>query len=248
MNTDPNALAAIDALILCGGLGTRLRPVIGDRPKGLAEVSGKPVLDILVANLVRQGCRRIIFCVGYMKEQIIEYFQKRTDAEFLFATEEMPLGTGGALRNALPFVSSDPLLVLNGDSMCNVNLVEFLHFHCSHRAAASLVLARPGDRHDGGIVSVDAEFKIKQFMEKPKAVTSPGSFINAGIYLLARESAAVGPPHSTYSLEKEVFPGLVAGGRCYGFPVAGNVMDIGTPERYRQANEGALSTPPQSGS
>lgn len=237
MNTESVPLASIDALLLCGGLGTRLRPLIADRPKGLAEVAGKPVLDILVAELRRQGCRRIIFCVGYLKEQIIAHYRDRTDAEFLFAEEEAPLGTGGALRNALPLTKSEPILVLNGDSLCRVDLEQFLTFHRDRKATASLVLVEPGEQHDGGIVRVNAEKRITQFLEKPNGLIPPGSYISAGIYLFHRQSAARGPERSQYSLETEVFPALVAKGRCFGFPVAGNVLDIGTPERYRQANQ-----------
>lgn len=236
MNTEAVSLAGIDALILCGGLGTRLRPLIADRPKGLAEVAGTPVLDILVAELRRQGCRRIIFCVGHMKEQIIAHYRSRNDAELLFAEEEVPLGTGGALRNALPLVRSDPFLVLNGDSLCRVDLEQFLAFHRDRQATASLVLAEPGERHDGGVVRIDAEMRIAAFAEKPDGLIPPGSYISAGIYLFQRQVVAVGPERQRYSLETEVFPALVAQGRCYGFPVSGGVLDIGTPERYRQAN------------
>ncbi|MFA6310344.1 MAG: sugar phosphate nucleotidyltransferase [Sterolibacterium sp.] len=236
MNTEPVGLTGIDALILCGGLGTRLRSLIADRPKGLAEVAGKPVLDILVAELLGQGCRRIIFCVGHLKEQIIAHYRGRNEAEFLFAEEALPLGTGGALRNALPLVRSDPFLVLNGDSLCQVDLEQFLAFHLDRQATASLVLAEPGARHDGGIVRVDAEMRISAFVEKPNGLIPTGSYISAGIYLFQRQGVAAGPERQRYSLETDVFPALVAQGRCYGFPVAGSVVDIGTPERYRQAN------------
>lgn len=237
MNTEPPKLAAIDAVILCGGLGTRLRPLIADRPKSLAEIAGKPLLDILVTELLRQGCHRIIFCVGHMGEQIIAHYRRREGAEYLFAKEEVPLGTGGAVRNALPLVQSDPLLILNGDSLCTVDLGQFLAFHLHHQASASIVLADAGERHDGGIVRVDADLRIRQFMEKPATAIPTGSYINAGIYLIERQSADLGLPQSRYSLETEVFPALVEKGRCYGFPVAGGVVDIGTPERYRRANQ-----------
>lgn len=236
MNTEVITLSGIDALILCGGLGTRLKPLIADRPKSLAEVGGTPLLDILVADLLQQGVHRIVFCVGHMKQQIIAHYRNRADAEFIFSAEEVPLGTGGAIRNALPLVQSDPVLVLNGDSLCRVDLAKFLAFHLESDASASLVLADPGERHDGGIVTVDAKRRILQFVEKPGGGAPPGSFINAGVYLLQRHGATTGPERAKYSLETEVLPKLVAEKRCYGFPVASKVQDIGTPERYRQAN------------
>src|SRR5690349_21298843 len=118
-NTATARLGAIDAAILCGGKGTRLQPVISDLPKGLAPVRGRALLDILVEDLVAQGLRRIILCVGHMKEQIISHFSGRRDADFLFSEETAPLGTGGAVKNAAEFIRSDPFLVMNGDSMCS---------------------------------------------------------------------------------------------------------------------------------
>jgi NDP-sugar pyrophosphorylase family protein len=223
----------LDALVLCGGLGTRLRPLIADRPKGLAQIGGKPVLDIIVERLIAQGVRRIVFCVGHMKDQILAHFAIRSDNRFGFSEEASPLGTGGALRNALPHVSSDPFLVLNGDSLCDVDVARFLAFHEACGADASLVLTVPGENRDGGLVELDERSRITQFIEKP-GCTHTGSYINAGVYLL--NARVVAGPAAEFSLERDIFPALAEEGRCYGFPVSGEVVDIGTPERWRRAN------------
>ena len=124
------ATSEIDVLILCGGAGSRLRPLISDRPKGMALIKGRPFLDIRVDDLLKQGFERFILCVGHLKEQIIDHFKARNDADFKFSEEGLLLGTGGAIQNALSMVYSNPVLILNGDSICAVNFGELLQFHC----------------------------------------------------------------------------------------------------------------------
>jgi NDP-sugar pyrophosphorylase family protein len=230
-------LTPTDALILCGGLGTRLRPLIPDRPKGLAIVGGKPVLDILVDDLLNQGFRRIILCVGYLREQIVDRFDARKDAEFVFSREVVPLGTGGAVRNAIPLVSSDLVLIMNGDSICPFAFSDLLAFHTARNATASIVVTRADERHDGGIVALDDSGRIRSFLEKPDCKYSHGSFINAGIYLLRRECTMQSPMSPPFSLERDIFPSLVSSSPCFGFVVNSKLEDIGTPERYLAANK-----------
>lgn len=229
-------LDAIDVLILCGGTGSRLRSIIPDRPKGLAPVGGKPFMDILVEDLVRQRFRRVIFCVGHMKEQIIDRYQVRDDAEYLFSEEDAPLGTGGAVQNALPLIRSNPFLVVNGDSLCPVDFEKFYLFHHAKVASASFVLTQADERYDGGGVCLGETQRIRSFLEKSIVKDQHGCFINAGIYLLQREIVEhqyIAPP---FSLEYDVFPALVNTKPCFGFVVGSQLVDIGTPERYRKAN------------
>jgi NDP-sugar pyrophosphorylase family protein len=245
MVEDVKPLAATDALILCGGLGTRLSALVSDRPKGLADVGGKPFLDILVEDLVCQGVRRIIFCVGHMKEQIIARYSGRIDAACLFSEEDAPLGTGGAVQNALPLVRSDPFMVMNGDSVCPVDLARLERFHRTNEAEVSLVLCHADERHDGGVVCLDKGHRVTSFLEK--SATRDGRFINAGIYLLPRNGAILKSKTPPFSLEYDVFPELANSGQCYGFVVSSRLLDIGTPERYLKASEtlGVAKRPPQ---
>jgi D-glycero-alpha-D-manno-heptose 1-phosphate guanylyltransferase len=231
--------AAIDVLILCGGLGSRLRPLIADRPKGLAPIGGKPFLDILVKDLVDQGFRRIVFCVGHMKEQIIERYRERSEAQYLFSQEDTPLGTGGALQLALPLVLSDPFLVMNGDSLCRVDFKAFLAFHRSKAAAASFVLARADERNDTGVVCLDEAQRVLSFLKWGDATDPRHCFLNAGIYLMQREALILSGLTPPFSLELDVFPVLVNSKPCFGFVSTSTLIDIGTPERYRRADDGA---------
>lgn len=222
-----------DTLVLCGGLGTRLRPAVGDRPKGLAEVAGRPFLDILVADLVRQGARRIVLCTGFGAEQIAAHFRGRRDAEFVVSAEPAPLGTGGALRHALPHVRSDPVIAVNGDSFCPVDYGALLAFHARKAAEATIAVVAPDERQDVGAITIDTEGRLASFAEKPQGAGTRG-WVNAGVYVL-RRSLIAAIPEGTVSLEKQVFPAAVARGACYGFPVAGPLVDIGTPERLSAA-------------
>jgi NDP-sugar pyrophosphorylase family protein len=226
-------MSAIDAVILAGGLGARLQTVVGDRPKPLAEIQGRPFLDILVDDLLHQGMRRIVLCVGHRREQIIAHLQTRNDAEFLFSEEVTPLGTGGAVAHAAPLIKSDPFLLLNGDSFCAVDYAALLAFHHAKAAALTMVLAQPAGRADAGNVQISADGRITAFHEKSGG--TPTALINAGIYLLPSALPATWQQPAPFSLERDIFPALIASHGCYGYPVKSEVIDIGTPQRYADA-------------
>ena len=228
-------LGSVDAVVLCGGKGTRLRTIISDRPKGLAPVRGRALLDILVDDVVAQGIRRVIFCVGHLKEQIIAHFSGRREADFVFSEETTPLGTGGAVKNAAGLIGSDPFLVMNGDSICRVDLHTLLEFHYTNGAELTIVVAQDRERGDAGAIGLATDSRIRSFNEKPLTGSTVPGHINAGIYLVKRALLDSWPRAYPFSLEHDVFPQLVGNGRCFGFAVAGAVVDIGTPERYRRA-------------
>jgi D-glycero-alpha-D-manno-heptose 1-phosphate guanylyltransferase len=226
-----NALG-IDVIILAGGLGTRLRSVIADRPKVLADVGGKPFLDLLVRSLEDHGVGRIILSVGYLKEQIKARY---TSQHIFFAEEESPMGTGGGVKNAEPLLASDDVLIMNGDSWIagGVDLQAFLDFHREKGALVSMMLASPRTDKDYGVVMLDADQKIAHFNEKQD---HPGEhFMSAGVYAV-RRTAFDRMPNGVFSLETDFFPKLV-GEAFYGFPVKGDLIDIGTPGRYEAAQQ-----------
>ena len=222
-------VTTLDAVILAGGLGTRLEPLVKDRPKALADVSGRPFIDILIDELVSQGVRRIIFCLGHRREQIISHVAGRADATFLFAEEIVPLGTGGALKNASSLISSDPFLLMNGDSFCRVAYAELMEFHKRRGAALTMVVSEARGRADAGNVTLTAEGRITGFREKSDA-THP-FLINAGIYLIRRAVLQSLSLQYPFSLERDILPLLIHGGNMYGYVVSEEVIDIGTPER-----------------
>lgn len=237
-----SAVKDLDTLVLCGGLGTRLLPVVQDRPKGLAVISGRPFLDILVDELLRQGLRRLILCVGHGADQIVAHFRGRTDAEFVFSIENQPLGTGGALRHALPQVRSNPVAVVNGDSFCPVDYGAVLAFHQERASQGTVVVTKPAGRRDVGAIALGADGRLLSFAEKSDHPDPRSKWVNAGIYLMPRGLIEAIPEGVASSLEREVLPHVIATGAYYGFRASGQLIDIGTPERYAAAQE-QLRTP-----
>ena len=229
-------LAETTALVLAGGLGTRLRESVSDRPKVLAEVLGRPFLAFLLDQLVDAGVRRIVLCTGYMGELVERAFgSEYRGAELAYSLEASPLGTGGALQLALPLLASDPVLVLNGDSYCDVDLRALKLWQVESGARNVLTLTRVEDTSRFGRVELDDERRLTSFLEKGDA-EGPG-LINAGVYLLGREllesipDATAGGP---VSLERDILSAWIARG-LHGFPTQGRFLDIGTPRSYTAA-------------
>jgi D-glycero-alpha-D-manno-heptose 1-phosphate guanylyltransferase len=228
-------LAKITAAILAGGLGTRLRVAVADRPKVLADVRGRPFLAYLLDNLAAQGVREVLLCTGYLGEQIRAAFGEAWGPLRLwYSREETPLGTAGALRLALPLVKSETLLVLNGDSFCPVSLKEVWRWHRARGARVSLVLTRVRDTGRFGRVQVQPNGLIHEFSEKDPSA-SPG-WINTGIYFIDRRLLRMIPAWGVVSLEREMFPAWQRWG-LYGYCARSRFLDMGVPEAYRTAAE-----------
>lgn len=229
-------MAGVDAVILAGGRGTRLSGAVPGIAKVLAPVKGRPFLDYVLDFLVAQGVARIVVSVGHFQEQVVRTYQGLHFADLRFSCEDEPLGTGGAVRRAVTQVRSDPFLVLNGDSLCYVEIKSLLSLHAEHHAQATVVLARPDARSDVGSVWLDSGSRIVKFSEKRPGAAGRASerFANAGIYAFT-QSVFSNWTATNFSLEHDVLPQLVANNACYGLVAPGTIVDIGTPERYAQA-------------
>ncbi|MBI5202852.1 MAG: nucleotidyltransferase family protein [Elusimicrobia bacterium] len=235
-----SAVSEIPVVILCGGLGTRLRSVTGEhRPKPMADVGGKPFLEFLIDGAERQGFARFVLCVGHKAEVIRDFFDGRQDVAIEYSEEPEPLGTGGALKLASRLVDGHVFLAMNGDSYCPVDLAGLLNFHRAQRGAATLAVVDAGERRDGGLVDVSPAGRVVKFTEK--AAPQGRAWLNAGIYAFERRVLDA-IPAGACSLEKDVFPKLVPKG-FYAFPSTKPLYDIGTPERletFRAAMKGGL--------
>ena len=231
------ALADTTALVLAGGLGTRLRSVVSDRPKVLARVAGRPYLAHLLDQLADAGLRRVVLCTGYRADQVRATFGTRyRDLDLRYSEEDRPLGTAGALRLALPQADSEILLVLNGDSYCAADLGAFWRFHEGHSwsaPSAALVLTEVANTRRYGRVDVNSNGVVTRFVEKGDT-DGPG-LINAGIYLMHRGLVESIPAAQPVSLERDVYPNRIARG-LYGFATSSAFIDIGTPESYAAAD------------
>lgn len=227
-------LADVTAAILAGGLGTRLRSQVADRPKVLAPVHGRPYVAYLLDQLAEAGFREVILLTGYLGEQIRSFFGDTfAGLRLKYSFEPSPLGTAGALRLALPALRSSTIVVLNGDSFCAAPLPEFLAIHRRHSADISLVLTPVEDCSRYGQVRLAPDSRVLNFEEKCPA--GQAGWVNAGIYLINKLLIEDIPTEKSLSLEREMFP-LWAGVRqCFGFPCKGRFLDIGTPESYAKA-------------
>jgi len=226
-------LTSMTAVILAGGMGTRLRPVVANRPKVLAPVRRRPFLAYLLDQLAAADLKYVVLSTGYMAEQVHAAFGNTYGRlQLVYSQETEPLGTAGALRLTMPLLKSDPVLVMNGDSFCQVNLRNFWVWHCKLGANATMVLAKGSNTAHYGQVDVDRDGFVTRFIEKGGTDT-PG-WINAGIYLLSHSFILTIPSNGAVSLEREIFPAWIGRG-LYGYRNGGHFLDIGTPEAYATA-------------
>lgn len=223
-----------DVVILSGGFGLRLRGMIGEVPKPMAPIAGRPFLELLLRQLKRHGFRRVVLSVGYKEEVIREHFgEEAFGLELVYSIESSPLGTGGALREVAHIVGTESVLVMNGDSYTDADLSRLVQEHARNDADVTVVVI-PETRSDAGSVVLDRVGKVKAFAEKRHVPES--RYLSAGIYMLNKNLIADIPEGSKISLEEQLFPQWLADGRSIeGFVYEGACLDIGTPERFLKA-------------
>ncbi|RJQ48184.1 MAG: phosphohexose mutase [Gammaproteobacteria bacterium] len=228
----------MEAIILAGGVGSRLKAVVPDVPKPMAPINGRPFLEYLLNYWAGQGVSRFVLSVGYKCQIIEEYFSARhKEAEVVYAVEEQPRGTGGGLLLALEGLrGSDSFLVMNGDTFFEVDLALMRRYHQDRRAEVTIALREVEANSRYASVEIDKDGKITAFDNRAR--TSGRALINGGVYLAERYAFAGMVPESNepVSIEDQLYPRmLVAGKRMYGFPSFGRFIDIGIPEDYRRA-------------
>jgi D-glycero-alpha-D-manno-heptose 1-phosphate guanylyltransferase len=225
------------AIMLVGGLGTRLRPVVSSQPKVLASIGDRSFLELLVGQLRSQGVRKIVMCTGYLADQIQDRFGDGSgwNVSIAYSKEDSPMGTAGALSLARRYVEgASEFVVLNGDSFLQVDLQDLIDFHRAQPdAVATIGVVRVEDAGRYGTVSADSSGKIVHFAEKT-GTSAPG-LINGGIYVFSGKVWEY-VPEGPASLEKDVFPRLLERG-LYAKEQRGLFIDIGTPTDYARAQE-----------
>ncbi len=223
-----------EAIILAGGLGTRLRSVVQDTPKCLAPVNGRPFLHYLITHLRRQGIEHLIFSLGYLGNQVEAYLASVPALSYTVVTEPEPLGTGGAIRLACTRAQETDLLVCNGDTLFQGDIRQLADFHRRHQAACTLAL-KPLQHFDRyGVVVTDAEGRVVSFREKQYYEQG---LINAGVYVLNRPGLLSKPFPERFSFEKDYLEKEVAQGRIFGLQQDAYFIDIGIPEDFNRAQE-----------
>jgi NDP-sugar pyrophosphorylase family protein len=230
----------MQAVILIGGKGTRLRPFTIDTPKPLLPVLNRPFLHYQFEILRAHGVREVILCTAYQAAT----FQKSLGVgrslglRLRYVLERNPLGTGGALKNAQALLSKKgPCLVLNGDVLNTLDISAFLRFHRRQAAEVTIALTRVKDPTLYGLVKTDAGGRIMEFLEKPSWDEIEANTVNAGAYLFEPGAFSSIPSGVPFSLERQLFPHLVSNKhRVFGYVTTGYWIDIGTVERYRQVH------------
>lgn len=232
MNTPE--LTTIDAIILAGGLGTRLKSVVPDQQKVFAAVGEQPFVARIVAQLQHAGVRRVIFALGHLAEAAqpwLARWRSEYGLPLIESIEASPQGTGGALRLALPLCQSPDILVLNGDSFVDADLPGFVAMHRQEGHPISLCAVQVPDASRFGALDLDeARRSVRTFHEKDPLATGP-AWINAGIYLMQRKVIEEIAPDRPVSLEREIFP-TYTDGRLGAFCQHKPFIDIGTPESF----------------
>jgi D-glycero-alpha-D-manno-heptose 1-phosphate guanylyltransferase len=220
------------AVILAGGLGTRLRGVIDDLPKSMAPVAGKPFLSYILEQLSAASFARVILAVGYKNESIISFFgSSYKNLKLEYSVEDLPLGTGGALLKASAGITEDHFFVINGDTIFSADLVEMEKFFFATSCDIALAIRKMKDFYRYGTVTLEG-VRIKSFNEKKPCREG---FINAGIYIVNRNWVIKNSPVSPFSFERDLMEKRVTEDIINGFASEAYFIDIGVPDDYEKA-------------
>lgn len=228
----------MQAVILIGGMGTRLRPFTLHTPKPLLPVLNRPFLEYQFRILKKHGIREVILCTSYRAELFRRALGRGGSAglKITYVHEQRPLGTGGALKNAEPLLKG-PALVLNGDILNALDVGAFRRHHAARRAEVSIALTRVKDPTLYGLVITDEKGMVRRFLEKPSWDEVETNTVNAGAYIFEPSVLAHIPAGKAYSLERGLFPERLAeGGRLAGWVTTGYWIDIGSVGKYLQVH------------
>lgn len=219
----------MEAIVLAGGMGTRLRSCVSDVPKVLAEVDGVPFLNHILSFLYRGGVTKAVLAVGYLAQKIMDCYGNRYEGMVLeYSVEHTPLGTGGAIKSALKMCSEETVIVVNGDTFFDLDLDALMNQHCTLKADVTVALTHFDDVSDRGSVKLDG-VRITDFCEKG---VSGGGFINAGVYAVSKNLFNC-VEEEKFSFEKDVLE--KSRYTKNGFFANGYFIDIGTPDNYAKA-------------
>ncbi|RIJ71426.1 NDP-sugar synthase [Nakamurella silvestris] len=233
VNSDPAPALEVDAVVLVGGQGTRLRPLTLSAPKPMLPTAGVPFLEHLLSRIREAGMTHVILGTSYKAEVFTEYFGDGSafGLEIEYVVENEPLGTGGAIRNVAGLLRHDTAMVFNGDVLSGVDLGEIITTHRERQAEVTLHLVKVADPRAFGCVPTDADGRVTAFLEKTE--NPPVDQINAGCYVFNRSVLEAIPAGRVVSVERETFPGLLAAGAgVYGHVDDTYWLDLGTPAAF----------------
>jgi D-glycero-alpha-D-manno-heptose 1-phosphate guanylyltransferase len=225
-----------EAIILAGGLGTRLKEVVHDVPKVMAPVNGRPFLEYILDYLNHEVFTHVVLSVGYKHDIIINHFGNQYKSISIdYAIEEQPLGTGGGIKKAFEKVKGRKALVLNGDTMFAVNLDKLVSFHFAHQSNFTMALRQLDNVERYGSVSIDLNQRIYKFEEKGEYAGE--GLINGGVYIINKKFFEENEFPDKFSIEKDAFEKMYLDYPFYGVICHRKFIDIGIPEDYKRAQD-----------
>jgi mannose-1-phosphate guanylyltransferase len=227
------------AVVLVGGFGTRLRPLTYSVPKPMLPVGHVPIIERLVANLVRGGVTDVVLALGFKPEPFVEAFPAGlcAGARLQYAVEPEPLDTAGAIRFAADAAGIDETFVVaNGDVLTDLDVARLVEFHRLRAAEATVHLIAVADPSAFGVVALDADGRVERFVEKPAPGTEPSNLVNAGTYVLEPSVLSRIPSGEKVSIERATFPAIVDGGGLFALATDDYWIDTGRPDLYLAAN------------
>jgi mannose-1-phosphate guanylyltransferase len=232
------------AILLVGGEGTRLRPLTYTTTKAMVPVLNRPFIEYQIHHLQSHSVTDIILAMGYKPDSIKNYFGKKSDvtSKISYSIEQVPLGTAGAVKNAIPYIDrNETLFVLNGDVFTDLDLTDMLNFHRTRQAKVTIALTPVDDPTQFGVVELDSNKRVLRFIEKPSRQEVTSNLINAGVYIIESGILERIPQDKRFMFEHDIFPQIISDGEpIYGYPTTAYWIDMGTPQKYLQLNRDIL--------
>jgi NDP-sugar pyrophosphorylase family protein len=227
----------VTAVILAGGVGTRLRPLTFTTPKPMIPLVNRPVIDYILDYLAGYGLNDIVITTNYLREQLIEYLSSRRELTISYPEEPSPLGTAGSVKNA---EITDTMLIIQGDNITDIDIRRVMKFHKAHEGLVTIALLPVPNPSLYGIAELESNGKIRAFKEKPPLEECFSNLANTGLYIIEPEAMEYVPEGSAFDFSKHLFPLMVAKDEVYGCVVDGFWADIGGLEGYIEASRWIL--------
>ncbi|MGH8103470.1 MAG: nucleotidyltransferase family protein, partial [bacterium] len=234
----------MQAVVLAGGQGTRLKPFTLRSPKQLLPLANKPFILYLVEYLNGFGIEEIIFSLCYKAEDIMDYLgtDNKSGSHILFSVENEPLGTAGALKNVENYLKDEAVLVMNGDLLTDINITKLIETHRKKKSMVTIALKEVEDPTMYGLVLTDRDGHVKKFTEKPTDTEIADRTINAGIYVIEPKVVAKIPPRKNVSFERDLYPALLEEKVPFYSEVFHSYwLDVGTLATYFRAHRDILA-------
>lgn len=231
------------AVIIAGGSGTRLRPLTYNTPKPMVPLFGKPFLQYQLEHLKRHGITEVIINLHYLSDVIQAHFGDGSELglKIVYSLEEKPLGTAGAVKLAEEHFDDEPLVVLNGDILTDIDLTEMIARHRVNKARATIAMIHVTDPTSYGLIFTEDDGRITRFLEKPSWDEATVDTVNAGIYVLDPSVFRYVPRQEAYSFERGLFPLMLQlNENVFGYATDCYWLDIGSPQKYLQAHTDIL--------